>query len=475
MNSNNQGGSRGRSKSKDQDKFKTLELRLVCTIALALAALVFVGGGSAVGRHFLESSTHEKVLLSDKSLINNDHYIERMLYSQNETEEAKKVVVPAAKVCHSNVVADPGQFHEPLTVVFYLFGVFYLLLFINVVCEEYFVETVNKAVEVLEIPESAAGATIMAAGSSMPELMAGLVGYTFKEAEDAGVGTVIGSLVFNSLFIVGASVWVSPGQCIGIDPFSLLRDSIFYIISVVSVLIAFSTGEASWIAALCFFLVYILYVIVNMKWSTIEFQLRVKFPALGDAAPESVKAKSAQNQLSDFHNSDAIILDDDEDDKMEGGESAGNVKGKVVNTTGIHVNVDRKDSKDNLKSIGAVPNTCILCMGVLLRPIKGLLYYTIPRFLKSGTLQTSRGNWWILAQMFVSLLWLSIAVFFMIEWAEKAGCLIGISSSLMGLTVLAIGTSTPDAMVSLIHTYAYRKSHCHFYFNKISFKCRSCS
>ena len=68
-----------------------------------------------------------------------------------------------------------------------------------------------------------------------------------------------------------------------------------------------------------------------------------------------------------------------------------------------------------------------------------------------------------------------IAVFFMIEWAEKAGCLIGISSSLMGLTVLAIGTSTPDAMVSLIHTYAYRKSHCHFYFNKISFKCRSCS
>ena len=80
MNSNNQGGSRGRSKSKDQDKFKTLELRLVCTIALALAALVFVGGGSAFGKHFLESSTHEKVLLSDKSLINNDHYIEYLYY-----------------------------------------------------------------------------------------------------------------------------------------------------------------------------------------------------------------------------------------------------------------------------------------------------------------------------------------------------------------------------------------------------------
>ena len=88
-----------------------------------------------------------------------------------------------------------------------------------------------------------------------------------------------------------------------------------------------------------------------------------------------------------------------------------------------------------------------MCMGILVRPIKALLYYTVPRFLKAGTLQTSRGNWWILAQMCVSLLWLSLAVFFMIEWAEKAGCLMGISSSLMGLTVLAIGTSTPDAMV----------------------------
>ena len=121
----------------------------------------------------------------------------------------------------------------------------------------------------------------MAAGSSMPELMAGLVGYTFKEAEDAGVGTVVGSLIFNSLFIVGASVWVSPIQKIGIDPFALLRDSIFYIASVLCALVAFSTGQASWVTSLCLMLLYVLYVAINMKWSSIEFQLRVKFPALG--------------------------------------------------------------------------------------------------------------------------------------------------------------------------------------------------
>ena len=43
-----------------------------------------------------------------------------------------------------------------------------------------------------------------------------------------------------------------------------------------------------------------------------------------------------------------------------------------------------------------------------------------------------------------------VLVFLMISWAEKAGCMLGISETLMGLTVCAIGTSGPDAIASLI-------------------------
>ena len=39
-------------------------------------------------------------------------------------------------------------------------------------------------------------------------------------------------------------------------------------------------------------------------------------------------------------------------------------------------------------------------------------------------------------------------MFFLVQWVEKAGCLVGFSSALMGLTVGAAGTSTPDALVS---------------------------
>merc|ERR1719210_917836 len=52
--------------------------------------------------------------------------------------------------------------------------------------------------------------------------------------------------------------------------------------------------------------------------------------------------------------------------------------------------------------------------------------------------------------MVMSILWVGLLVFFMIEWAMKAGSLIGISSAVMGLTFCAAGTSIPDCMCSLI-------------------------
>ena len=52
--------------------------------------------------------------------------------------------------------------------------------------------------------------------------------------------------------------------------------------------------------------------------------------------------------------------------------------------------------------------------------------------------------------MLSSIAWLGVLVFLMISWAEKAGCMLGISETLTGLTVTAIGTSGPDAIASLI-------------------------
>merc|ERR1712100_753417 len=49
----------------------------------------------------------------------------------------------------------------------------------------------------------------------------------------------------------------------------------------------------------------------------------------------------------------------------------------------------------------------------------------------------------------ISLVWITILSYFMVVLMEKIGCAWGISSFIMGITFLAMGTSVPDALGSI--------------------------
>lgn len=59
------------------------------------------------------------------------------------------------------------------------------------------------------IPSFLIGATLVALGTSMPELATTLVA-VFRGHDDVGVGTLLGSNVFNALFIVGLTASIAP-------------------------------------------------------------------------------------------------------------------------------------------------------------------------------------------------------------------------------------------------------------------------
>jgi sodium/potassium/calcium exchanger 2 len=50
----------------------------------------------------------------------------------------------------------------------------------------------------------------------------------------------------------------------------------------------------------------------------------------------------------------------------------------------------------------------------------------------------------------MSIIWVGIFSYFMVGWAETIGCSFGIPPAVMGLTVLAAGTSVPDLLTSVI-------------------------
>jgi len=60
------------------------------------------------------------------------------------------------------------------------------------------------------------------------------------------------------------------------------------------------------------------------------------------------------------------------------------------------------------------------------------------------------GQKWYLFTFFMSLFWIMILSYFMVEFVLKLGCLWNISATIMGLTLLAMGTSIPDALSSIV-------------------------
>ena len=53
-------------------------------------------------------------------------------------------------------------------------------------------------------------------------------------------------------------------------------------------------------------------------------------------------------------------------------------------------------------------------------------------------------------RVFASIIWIGVLSYFMVTWASKLGCIWNIHPAIMGVTVLAAGTSVPDAIGSLL-------------------------
>ena len=79
-------------------------------------------------------------------------------------------------------------------VVLHALGVLYMFAALAIVCDEFFVPSLEVITEKLSISQDVAGATFMAAGGSAPELFTSIIG-VFVAHSDVGIGTIVGSAV----------------------------------------------------------------------------------------------------------------------------------------------------------------------------------------------------------------------------------------------------------------------------------------
>ncbi|XP_043349247.1 sodium/potassium/calcium exchanger 1 [Dermochelys coriacea] len=149
-------------------------------------------------------------------------------------------------------------------VILHIFGMMYVFVALAIVCDEYFVPALDVITEKLQISDDVAGATFMAAGGSAPELFTSLIG-VFISHSNVGIGTIVGSAVFNILFVIGTCALFSR-EILHLTWWPLFRDVSFYILDLLMLILFFLDSFIVWWESILLLSAYALYVL-TMKWN----------------------------------------------------------------------------------------------------------------------------------------------------------------------------------------------------------------
>ncbi|XP_045565110.1 sodium/potassium/calcium exchanger 1 isoform X4 [Salmo salar] len=143
-------------------------------------------------------------------------------------------------------------------VTLHILGMVYMFVSLAIVCDEFFVPALGVITVKLDISDDVAGATFMAAGGSAPELFTSLIG-VFISHSNVGIGTIVGSAVFNILFVIGMCAIFSR-EMLHLTWWPLFRDVSFYIIDLVMLIVFFLDNTIMWWESVMLVSGYVAYV-----------------------------------------------------------------------------------------------------------------------------------------------------------------------------------------------------------------------
>ncbi|XP_028330735.1 sodium/potassium/calcium exchanger 2 isoform X2 [Gouania willdenowi] len=409
-------------------------------------------------------------------------------------------------------------------VVLHMFGMIYMFIALAIVCDEFFVPALTVITEKLTISDDVAGATFMAAGGSAPELFTSIIG-VFISHSNVGIGTIVGSAVFNILFVIGMCAIFSK-EILNLTWWPLFRDVSFYILDLILLIIFFLDNFISMWESIVLLSGYASYVIFMKFNSKVEgfvkhcmtknqvVEVEVQ-PKASPGAPEDDGKLSARPRLqrggssASLHNSlmrnsifqlmihtldplseefadselgtygklkyyhsmteegkfreKASILHKIAKKKcqVEDSEKANGVASRsdknLPNSVEVEVTppmngtagqegevAEDEEEEDQPLSLSWPENARKRFTYLLIIPIVLPLWLTLPDVRKTSSKK------FFPVTFLGAICWIAGFSYLMVWWAHQVGETIGITEEIMGLTILAAGTSIPDLITSVI-------------------------
>ncbi|XP_070977383.1 sodium/potassium/calcium exchanger 2-like isoform X2 [Oncorhynchus clarkii lewisi] len=462
------------------------------------------------------SGTYSEPLLPQEAILQSGPTPHRTLLStQHQRDPNISADIPVAMRSSADGNESQGDYPTDLftleerrqgAVVLHMFGMLYMFISLAIVCDEFFVPALTVITEKLAISDDVAGATFMAAGGSAPELFTSVIG-VFVSHSNVGIGTIVGSAVFNILFVIGMCAIFSR-EILNLTWWPLFRDVSFYIMDLIMLICFFLDNYISYWESIVLLSAYATYVIFMKFNSNVEgfvkgcmnknqvVEVEVQPKAVSPGAPEDESKLSARPRLqrggssASLHNSlmrnsifqlmihtldplsegqfreKASILHKIAKKKcqVEDSEKANGVASRsdknLPNSSNVEVEVtppmngttgqegealaEDEEEEDQPLSLSWPDTMRKRFTYLIIMPIVFPLWLTLPDVRKP----TAKKFFPI--SFLGSICWIAGFSYLMVWWAHQVGETIGITEEIMGLTILAAGTSIPDLITSVI-------------------------
>ncbi|XP_043101056.1 sodium/potassium/calcium exchanger 2-like isoform X2 [Puntigrus tetrazona] len=392
-------------------------------------------------------------------------------------------------------------------VVLHMFGMIYMFIALAIVCDEFFVPALTVITEKLTISDDVAGATFMAAGGSAPELFTSVIG-VFISHSNVGIGTIVGSAVFNILFVIGMCAVFSK-EILNLTWWPLFRDVFFYIVDLIMLIVFFLDNYITHWESISLLLAYASYVLFMKFNGNVETFVKgimnrnqvVEVEAQPKAKPRLQRGGSSASlhnslmrnsifhlmihtldplseefadselgtygKLKYYHSmteegkfrEKASILHKIAKKKCQVEDSNGVADKNLPNSSNVEVDVtppmngtagqdgdaaEEDDEEDQPLSLSWPESKRKRFTYLLILPIVFPLWITLPDVRKTSSKK------FFPITFLGAICWIAGFSYLMVWWAHQVGETIGITEEIMGLTILAAGTSIPDLITSVI-------------------------
>ncbi|EYC34372.1 hypothetical protein Y032_0001g383 [Ancylostoma ceylanicum] len=395
-------------------------------------------------------------------------------------------------------------------VLLHVCGLIYMFVSLAIVCDEFFVPSLAVLTEKLAISDDVAGATFMAAGGSAPEFFTSVIG-VFIAQNNVGIGTIVGSATFNILCVLACCTLFST-TVLQLTWWPLFRDVSIYILALLMLVLFFMDEKITWPEALSLFIVYLVYCTL-MKFNVV-LEEWVKTKLLGEKMEDDLTEPTTLStpmtvRINGNNNASVEYKDPEEAPRIERTSSFSRRRSSIgrrqsipilhsgtMFRTGImqlmHQTLDEvpeggsedESSRRSLSPPPTIPQpkaeltipirqerrssqieeikslleeeeeqplnmewpdkftkqVTYLCLAPVLIP----MWVTIPDVRRP----TSRK--WYPVTFVNSILWIAFFSYLMVWWANTIGETLVIPTEVIGLTILAAGTSIPDLITSVI-------------------------